>query len=470
MENSRAQAALSLVVGTASSFGIAMASTAVVARLYRPAAFGEFAEFMAWMALPAALGTLRIADAIPLTKSSDAEHRMIHGGLEILLLIATLGGVIAIIIPGGSDGVSFTAPWWIFSLGFTFVAASGITRIAIMLATKHGWFRWIATLSTALPLGTFIGQLIVWRLGGMLVEGFVLGAVLAASPAAFMLVRHGPSGRAWPLATRSVLAEYPEFARLAVPFAVIDTLRARAPYLIAGLPSSGVDAAQIGCIQQADRVSGWPRMGLSAILRPLFQHAAARDHVRAAAQATDITVRMLVVASGPVTWAVLNASLVIRVALGPGWEGAVMPLQLLLAPAVIFFAADFTDRLFDMHRRQGVLLIIGLSAGIATIVGSVLFTLIQPSLLGLVFSLGCVMVAYSMAAIFYIAKLGRVDWKPYVRLAPLLVLSAAVVAAVQVLFEYAAPSLGGSASALLALLLAALTWKVQLPKSPQRVV
>lgn len=99
MENSRAQAALSLAVGTASSFGIAMTSTAVVARLYRPAAFGDFAEFMAWMALPAAVGTLRISDAIPLTKSSEAERRTIQGALEILLLIATLGGVIAIIIP-----------------------------------------------------------------------------------------------------------------------------------------------------------------------------------------------------------------------------------------------------------------------------------------------------------------------------------------------------------------------------------
>lgn len=131
-----------------------------------------------------------------------------------------------------------------------------------------------------------------------------------------------------------------------------------------------------------------------------------------------------------------------------------MPLQLLLAPAVIFVAADFTDRLFDMHRRQGVLLIIGLSAGVATTVGSVLFTLIQPSLLGLVFSLGCVMLAYSIVAIFYIAKLGRIDWMPYARLALVLSVSSAVVLAVQMASECLVVGFGEIASGVAALCLA----------------
>ncbi len=421
---------------------------------------------MAWIAIPAAVGTLRISDAIPLTKSPEAERQTMQGALGILLLMATLGGAITIVVPGASRFVSLNDNPWLFSIGFAFVAATGISRIAVMLATKHGWFNWIATLGIAFPAGTFVGQFIAWRLGGTLVEGSILGAALAAAPAACLLARRPPSFRAWPLAVRAVLINFPEFARLAVPFAAIDTLRIRVPYLIAGLPSSGVGAAHVGYLQQAERVSGWPRMGLSAILRPLYQHAAARDHVSAASQATDITIRMLVVASGPVAWAVLNAAPLIRVVLGPGWEGAVTPFRLLLAPAVVFVAADFTDRLFDMHRRQGLLLAISVAACLTTVVGSVLFALFYPSLNGIALTLGGVMLAYSAAVIFTIGTLGGVAWRPYRRPALALVFNAALVLVIQYVVEYAAVGLGVASSALLALLLAAIAWRSPLVQKP----
>jgi O-antigen/teichoic acid export membrane protein len=168
-------------------------------------------------------------------------------------------------------------------------------------------------------------------------------------------------------------------------------------------------------------------MGLSAILRPIYHHAATTDPVRAASDATTVTIRLLVLASAPVTWAVLNAQLVVQIVLGPGWERAILPLQLLLWPSVVFVAADFTDRLFDMHRRQHVLMAVSVIACVVTLAGVVLSTLVFPSVVGLAGTMSAVMLGYSIACLLAVGRLGRVLWRSYRRHALRIASNAAIV-------------------------------------------
>jgi O-antigen/teichoic acid export membrane protein len=100
----------------------------------------------------------------------------------------------------------------------------------------------------------------------------------------------------------------------------------------------------------------------------------------------------------------LNADLVIRVTLGPGWGEAIVPFQILIGPAVAFTAADFTDRLFDMQRRQGVLLVLEGSACVITAGGAYCFAVVWPSLTLLAALMGVAMLLYSIAALMLLAR------------------------------------------------------------------
>jgi O-antigen/teichoic acid export membrane protein len=436
-----------LLVGTGGSFLAALVSTAIVARLYPPTAFGELAAFLGWVAVPAAVGSLRLADAIPLTRTLEDEARVIRGAVEAGALVSLGGGLLVLIAhAAGALMVPGTlAPPFVLGFGFTWSLA--MARIGTMLATKRGWFAWLAVSNLALPIGTLCGQLACYCLGGTLIEGAAAGSLLAAVPALLLLARGPRICTDRGIVFFSAHAMFPEFGRFSIPFAVLSALRVRSPYVLMTLTASGLTLAQAGMLQQAERITSWPRTALSAILRPIFHHAATSDPNQAAARAVGTAALLLAAATGPVAWCILNADLVIRVALGPGWEGAIVPFQILIGPAVAFTAADFTDRLFDMQRRQGVLLVLEGSACVITAGGAYCFAVVWPSLPLLAAMMGVAMLLYSIAALVLLAQASP---RQALRACPLLATGAMggpLVAVVQALSGGALGPHGGAAVA-----------------------
>jgi hypothetical protein len=93
----------------------------------------------------------------------------------------------------------------------------------------------------------------------------------------------------------------------------------------------------------------------------------------------------------------------------------------------VFVAADFTDRLFDMHRRQHVLMAVSVIACVVTLAGVVLSTLVFPSVVGLAGTMSAVMLGYSIACLLAVGRLGRVLWRSYRRHALRIASNAAIV-------------------------------------------
>lgn len=402
--SSPTRAVVPLLVGTGGSFLAALMSTAIVARLYPPAAFGELAAFLGWVAVPAAVGSLRLADAIPLTRTRELEGRVARGAIEAAAAVSIGSGLMVSIAHGAGvlNLLGSLAPPFVLGFGFTWALA--VARVGTMLATKHGWFAWLAASNLGLPVGTLCGQLASYALGGTLIEGSVVGSLLAAIPALLLVARHTRICTDRRIVFFSAHAMFPEFGRFSIPFAVLSALRTRSPYILMSLPIAGLTLAQGGLLQQAERITSWPRTALSAVLRPIFHHAATSDPSRAAGNAASVSVTLLAAASGPVAWCIMNAEFVIRAALGPGWEGAIVPFQILIGPAVAFLAADFTDRLFDMQRRQGVLLVLEGSACLVTVVGAYCFAVVWPSLPLLAALMGVAMLLYSIASLMLLAR------------------------------------------------------------------
>jgi hypothetical protein len=400
-----------LFAGTAGSTGVAIASTAVVARIYPPSEFGHQAEFMVWVAVPAAIGGLRLADAVPLTKSDLDEACVIRGSLEALLLMALVGGLLAwlAVMSGAADCGSSPS----FALGFTFTASLGISRLGAMIATKRGWFGWLAALGVAFPLGTLCGQILASMFGWTLIDGTVMGGAVAAAPAAILLAFGAPRGAGRKLMLFKAHSMYPEFGRFSVPFAALGAIRQRGPFLFLGLPQCTITPSDAGFLQQAERVAHWPRAGLSSVLRPYFHHAATSDPSQSTASALRAIAALFAIGSAPVAWSLLNADIVVRATLGPGWQGAVIPFRILLIPAVLFTAANFTDRLFDMHRRQSLLLVVEAIACLTVVIGAFVFSVIFPSLIALSGMSGVVLAGFAVASFLSLARLANVRWQEF---------------------------------------------------------
>jgi O-antigen/teichoic acid export membrane protein len=404
----RARSLSFLILGTGLTFAVALAATSVTARLYEPADFGTLASFLAWVAVPAAVANFRLSDAIPLSKTPAREACLIQASLEATLIVCVLlSGLVA----GLALLDVLPLPLTLFlPLAIAVVAASSVHRVACMVATKGGHFGWLMALTVALPLTTGLGQVLGWYLGWSLTTGTAIGTTLCAAAAAVSLLpRVGGLTLQRPMLPIA-LHELPEFAKYAAPFAAVVAIRTRGLYFIIGLPNSRISSNEAGLLQQAERVSGWANSGLTSVLRPAFHHSATIDAQQASIHSIATSGLLLQLMAGPATLLALYSNSVIEIALGPAWEQAVGAFQWLVIPTCMFAAVGFSDRLFDMMRRQGALLALESTAAMATIAAGILCSVLGGTVQHLAIALALITTLYGIGQFVLLGVLCRANW------------------------------------------------------------
>jgi hypothetical protein len=376
------------------TFAVAVAATSVTARLYEPADFGTLASFLAWVAVPAAVANFRLSDAIPLSKTPALEACLIQASLEATLIVCVLlSGLLA----GLAVLDVLPLPLNLFlPLAIAVVVASSVHRVACMVATKDGRFGWLMALTVALPLATGLGQVLGWYLGWSLTTGTAIGTTLCAAAAIFLLLPRMAGLTLQRPMLPIALREFPEFAKYAAPYAAIGAVRTRGLYFVIGLPDSRISPTDTGSLQQAERVSGWANSGLTAVLRPAFHHSATIDAHGAAIHSIKTSGLLIQLIVGPATLLATHSDSVTNVTLGPGWGQAACAFEWLIIPSSLFAATNFSDRLFDMLRRQGALLTLESSAATTTIAAGVVCWMTGSSLQSLAIALAVITTVYGI--------------------------------------------------------------------------
>lgn len=397
-----------LTLGTGLTFATAVAATSVTARLYEASDFGTLATFMAWIAVPTAVANLRLSDAIPLSKTAALEACLIQASLETTLIICVL---LSMLLAGLAVLDVLPLPLKLFlPLAMAVVVASSIHRLACMVATKDGRFGWLMVLSVALPFATGLGQVLGWQLGWSLTAGTALGITLSSTPAAVLLLPRLTNltlqRPMLPLALRA----FPDFARHAAPFAALGALRTRGFYFVVGLPDSRISPTEVGSLQQAERVSGWANSGLTSVLRPAFHHSATVNPSQAAINAIETSGLLIQAIAGPATLLAIYSDSITELILGHGWDQSSESLRWLVIPASLFAATNFSDRLFDMLRRQGVLLTLEVAAALLTLLAAVLASIFSRSIHNLVVALALITALHSIGQFVALGVICRASW------------------------------------------------------------
>ena len=390
------------------TFAVAVAATSVTARLYEPADFGTLASFLAWVAVPAAVANFRLSDAIPLSKTPALEACLIQASLEATMIVCVLlSGLLA----GLAVLDVLPLPLNLFlPLAIAVVVASSVHRVACMVATKDGKFGWLMALTVALPLTTGLGQVLGWYLGWSLTTGTAIGTTLCAAAAALSLLPRVAGLTLQRPMLPIALREFPEFAKYAAPFAAVVAIRTRGLYFIIGLPDSRISPTEVGTLQQAERVSSWGNSGLTSVLRPAFHHSATVDVRQASIHSIKTSGLLLQLIAGPATLLAIHSDSIISLTLGVAWGPAAGAFQWLVIPTCIFAATGFSDRLFDMLRRQGALLTLESAAAIATIAAGVVCSIAGGSLQSLAIALAAITTIYGIGQFVLLGVLCRSHW------------------------------------------------------------
>jgi hypothetical protein len=96
--------------------------------------------------------------------------------------------------------------------------------------------------------------------------------------------------------------------------------------------------------------------------------------------------------------------------LGHGWDQSSESLRWLVIPASLFAATNFSDRLFDMLRRQGVLLTLEVAAASLTLLAAVLASIFSRSIYSLVVALALITALHSIGQFVALGVICRASW------------------------------------------------------------
>lgn len=346
-----------LAGGTTVAQAINVVASPVLTRLYEPAEFGLFAQYLAILALLTVVGSLRYELAIPLPEEDSTARALLRLSLVIVLGIAFVVGLILLVVArplaGLLESPQIRPYLWLLVPG---VASLGLYQAISYWAVREKAFARLARaklLQGFSGVGTQVG-LGLARIGapGLLI-GHLVGYVCGTALLSRSIARRPTDTRPDYAALRRVAIRYRRFPLLSTVSAFLNSLTLQLPILwLASLYA----AEMVGLLSLSQRVLALPATLIAAAVAQVYFAEAARlapetpDRLPALFAETLRTQVLIGVAAFVLI--VLPAPWVFGFVFGPAWQEAGWYL-LALSPAYFFqFIGSPLGATLDVLERQ----------------------------------------------------------------------------------------------------------------------
>ncbi|MFC1526610.1 lipopolysaccharide biosynthesis protein [Candidatus Latescibacterota bacterium] len=344
---------LVMASGTLAVQAISAVSTPLLARLYSPEAYGQWALIMGTAAILSTVGVLRyeLAVVLPEAPRDAAGLVWLCGWLAVAAGVACAVGMwlTARWVLGDLAPWAWTVPLFVTLTGVYQALKWWFTRLAQYALVSVGAIVIPAVTAAIQVAGGFAGHATL----STLIGGSLLGC-LAGATTMLVVVRHSSraelsmvasADRMWALAVR--YRNYPLFM---TPYTVVGTSRDRIALFLLSALATGHD---LGCFALADKLVRLPTSLLAGVLRPVFYQTAATGELRTMEPLVIGALSAINKAATPcLVLFMFGASDAIALVAGEDWRHAGAYAAVL---AVRTFAAvhqSWLDRAFDVLGLQ----------------------------------------------------------------------------------------------------------------------
>jgi O-antigen/teichoic acid export membrane protein len=323
----RSRKARSVFAGNGVGQVIALVMVPVIARLFAPAAVGEFGLFSSVVMALAVVACLALDQAIPVADNQREAHALqVASVLVLVVFTALVALVLMVALPLGAARLEGLGPHLILLPPAVFLA--GMAQIGIQAATQRQDFVGLARGFAVRTGGTAIAQVavaVVLRNG----TGMILAQMLAIGCASVVL------GAAF----RGAVPSWGEL-RAAVERHKNNPLYL-APRLVVGsagdvavllLLSAWFETSEVGFYWMAGRLLQVPSGFIDPPTRQLFMSAAIEARARTGRFGSVLIASaggLMAIACGVIVVLALFGHPLIRTVLGPGWDQAVPFVQVI---------------------------------------------------------------------------------------------------------------------------------------------
>jgi len=322
----------------------------VLARLLPPEAIAPLATYVMVTAVPVAVATLRLDDAVAIARSEARGRAVTALAVRALLMMTALTGAGMLVVSW--LGILPELQGWIWLAAAGHVAAMGAWRVdCAWLLRNRQMQQWVLA-DTAGPFCLALLQVTLgWATGSV-------HAVLWAFPSAYLLSwwwasRSAPRGL-WSLAGTRALVKRGwrlgnRFPRFLVPYTVLGTVRDRA--IIAALRD--LSTAAVGLFFMAERVAILPGMVVTGALRPVTQVVGGQGsshELRRVVERVTVLLCPLAGLTAGICCAFLEPIVVLL--LGGEYSDAAAYLLALAPAGLVMACSNWLDRLFHISGTQ----------------------------------------------------------------------------------------------------------------------
>ncbi|MEM9385729.1 MAG: lipopolysaccharide biosynthesis protein [Pseudomonadota bacterium] len=337
---------------------VTLALTPIIARLFRPADFGQMAALLALAQPLVTVATLQLGKALTLPKGRDEARALAHSATSWLLVFCVALALVMAVVAGPLDDrvvVDLKRWWWAVP---AMVLLLGLTALVNGWNTREKYFATIATgqvsrasatgaarIGAGLTLGSSVGGLITGYLVGALIQLALVGRRLPGDVAAWR-----PPAR-----LREVIAPivaYRDFPLFSMPTTFLRAIAQALPQLaLAALYSS----ASVAFYAMAVRLVGAPGNVLATSVRRVFNQRGARIHQAGRSLRgawLKSTVALVAIGWMPALALVLAAPWLMSTLMGEAWAGTGTYAQLLAALLFTQWASAPSSEVLVILRRQ----------------------------------------------------------------------------------------------------------------------
>jgi O-antigen/teichoic acid export membrane protein len=332
----------------------------IVARLYGPAAFGEWALLMSVALIVGQVSTLRYELAVVLADDDADAGRLVGLSLLNILMISLVS-----LLAAGLIAARFETQAWASAL-LRYLPMFGLLVVALGIKVlADGWsVRLRAFRMRAASLGLMAGvtggaQIGLYYLGQQSAAGMILGSLCGFAGAGLFLIIYlaviSPGTRPRFTELKRIARAHSKFPVFSAPYTILGNMRREGQKVILGAWGS---ASMVGAVALSWRLTNMPAQMISSGIRPvLFERAARTENLK---DLQPFLQRILLVL-GLVTLPALvffefHAETIFRLIFGSQWDAAIPYTRILAIPAILFLQTNWLDRVFDVTGRQDLVL------------------------------------------------------------------------------------------------------------------
>jgi|HubBroStandDraft_6_1064221.scaffolds.fasta_scaffold04379_3 lipopolysaccharide exporter len=413
-----------LITGTAISQAITFGAMLVLTRLFAPEAFGLLAVFMTIVSLFSVLGGARYELAIMLPGEDRVAANVFQAATLILTGICILA-LLAIALFHLRLAAMLGEPLvdsWLWAIPAV-LFVSGFYQILGYWCGRMKRFRHVAVSRIAQSSGTVAMQIALFLLhanGGVaLIGGWIFGQALGSMVLLVQVVRQDGAflWKSWDIRTiPGLLHTYRNFPFYKAPYSFVSNSSSQLVVVVIRMFSS---LTTVGLYSMASRAIYLPVTLVASSMNQVFYEKAATETAPGRLEAfVNRALRIQVVLMTPLLFfAAFESRLVFAAVFGTQWTESGAFASFLAFAGYMYFLTSWLDRLFDVHSRQRLALVIEIAGNLGSLVALTLTLAISGSALRAVATFTVTEVIYSVTWLYFAYRVAGFDTARLRRLA-----------------------------------------------------